>query len=329
MEPLVTIAMPVYNTEKYLVECIESILSQTYSKWELIAVNDYSTDNSKEILTSYANRDSRIHTYDNTFEKGITPSLLLAESKSTGQYITRMDADDKMHPSKIEALLQVAQKNENTLAIGLVKYFSEEKEIGEGYRSYENWINELAINKSSFEEIYKECVIPSPSWMLNKKTFNKIGGFNALAYPEDYDLTFRMYKSNLKVEATNEVVHFWRDHFARSSRNDPNYLDNRFIELKVNYFLEINKNDKPLLLWGTGKKGKSIAKRLITSNIDFTWCTNNQNKIGHNVYDKIIESIPLNLNEFQIIIAVANKMQQLTILNTLEQHQNSNYFYFC
>lgn len=329
MEPLVTIAMPVYNAEKYLEDCLNSILSQTYSNWELNVVNDYSTDRSKDILTSYANKDSRIHVYDNKEKKGVTPSLKLAESESKGQFITRMDADDKMHSQKLEFLLNIAKKSKDTLAIGLVEYFSKEKEIEDGYATYEQWLNQLAKNKSSFKEIYKECVIPSPSWMLNRKTFSGIGGFNASAYPEDYDLAFRMYKFDLKVEATNEVVHFWRDHHLRSSRNDPNYLDNRFTQLKVSYFLELNKDKSPLLLWGTGKKGKNIAKELIASGIDFTWCTNNENKISHNIYDKIIAPIPNTLLPFQIIIAVANKKQQQVILKQLKKHRNANYFYFC
>lgn len=321
--------MPVYNTEKYLETCLDSILNQTYKNWELIAINDYSNDLSKDILTTYANKDSRIHMYDNNDKKGVIPSLIQAELKCKGQFITRMDADDKMHPKKIESLLKIAQKNEHTLAIGLVNYFSDEKEIGNGYKQYENWLNTLAKNQSSFEGIYKECVIPSPSWMLNRETFANIGGFHSKSYPEDYDLTFRMYEQKLNIEATNEVVHFWRDHYSRSSRNDPNYLDNRFIQLKVDYFLKLDRDKKPLLVWGTGKKGKSIATELIKKNVKFDWCTNNKNKIGHNIYNQNIIPIPEDLNKFQIIVAVANKKQQQIILNTLKQHRNTNYFYFC
>lgn len=329
MEPLVSIAMPVYNAEKYLESCLDSILNQTYKNWELIAVNDFSTDQSKAILNNYTNKDSRITVYDNNNEKGIIPSLVLAEEKSKGEFITRMDADDKMHPQKIKSLLKIAQKSKNTLAIGLVNYFSEEKEIRRGYTQYENWLNYLAKNQSSFKGIYKECVIPSPSWMINRETFTSIGGFNSKTYPEDYDLAFRMYEKELNIEATNEIVHFWRDHYTRSSRNDPNYLDNRFIHLKVEYFLKLDRDKKPLLIWGTGKKGKSIAKKLIKKDVKFNWCTNNENKIGHNIYNQTIIPIPKDLRKFQIIVAVANKKQQQIILNLLNKHDNTNYFYFC
>ncbi|MCW9041214.1 MAG: glycosyltransferase, partial [Flavobacteriales bacterium] len=82
---MISIIMPVKNTSLYLSECLNSIINQTEKNWELIAVNDHSTDNSKEILASFANQDNRIKVWDNT-GNGIIDALQLAYSKSSGTF---------------------------------------------------------------------------------------------------------------------------------------------------------------------------------------------------------------------------------------------------
>ena len=95
--------MPVKNAQPFLTDCIKSILSQTETDWELVAVNDGSTDNSKAILEQFAQADKRIHVLENN-GAGIIAALRLAYSKSQGNLITRMDADDIMPPIKLETL---------------------------------------------------------------------------------------------------------------------------------------------------------------------------------------------------------------------------------
>src|SRR5690606_36913666 len=101
----------------------------------------------------------------------IIPELKIALKKSTGTYITRMDSDDVMTSQKLEILLNnLLQHGKNHLATGLVSYFSEEG-IGDGYKSYEAWLNTLTQTGSNYSEIYKECVIPSPCWMVHKDDY--------------------------------------------------------------------------------------------------------------------------------------------------------------
>src|SRR5690606_1202495 len=249
---MVSIIMPVKNTSVYLLECIQSIINQTNKNWELIAVDDHSTDDSKAILHKYAANDARIKVLENT-AKGIIPALQLAYSKSSGEFITRMDSDDIMVPEKLATQKQqLLQHGNNHIALGLVKYFSD-NEMGEGYLKYENWLNELTKNGSNFSDIYKECVIASPCWMVYKTDFEKCGGFDSNIYPEDYDLTFRFYKNGLKCLPSNQLLHLWRDYPERTSRNHEHYAYNSFIELKVHHFLNIDyRINKKLLVWGAG-----------------------------------------------------------------------------
>ena len=190
--------MPVKNAEPFLNDCIESILSQTDENWELLAVDDGSSDNSYQTLKSYADKDSRIQALRNS-GSGIISALRLAYENSSGNLITRMDADDKMDSQKLEILKRnLNSSGKGHIAIGLVKYFSETT-LGDGYLKYESWLNDLTSVGANYSDIYKECVIPSPCWMVFKEDLDICEVFSSGTYPEDYDLCFRFYKGNLKV----------------------------------------------------------------------------------------------------------------------------------
>lgn len=323
--------MPVKNTESFLSACLDSICNQSFKDWELIAVDDNSSDGSFRILSEYSHLDPRIKVLKND-NNGIIPALQLAYSRSSGHYITRMDSDDLMSINKLELFTAALKnKNQNTLAIGLVKYISENT-LGEGYKKYESWLNHLTSHNLNYKDIYKECSIPSPNWMVHRNSFDKCGAFNPQVYPEDYDLAFRFRRAELELISINEITHLWRDHSARASRNDPHYTDNRFTALKTKYFLEDDYNsDKELILWGAGSKGKSIANTLIKAEIPFKWVCNNQNKIGHNIYGITLgdsRKIESKANR-QIIIAVSNHQENSEIKDNLQKIQSTNFFSFC
>ncbi|MEO0901954.1 MAG: glycosyltransferase family 2 protein [Bacteroidota bacterium] len=167
---MISILIPFKNTENYLPECLDSILAQTYSNWELVAVDDSSQDSSFNILTQYAKQDSRIQVLKNK-GAGIIPALQTAYSKSKGEFITRMDSDDIMLPKRLKVMVESLQKNgEGHLAVGQVEYFSEHG-VGDGYQKYEAWLNQLTKTGANFTDIYKECVVPSPCWMTFRTDF--------------------------------------------------------------------------------------------------------------------------------------------------------------
>jgi glycosyltransferase involved in cell wall biosynthesis len=97
--PLISILTPFKNTEIYLAECIDSIINQSYSNWELIIIDDHSTDSSYELVENYAKNDERITLLKNN-GTGIISALKLALEHSKGDFITRMDSDDIMPKQK-------------------------------------------------------------------------------------------------------------------------------------------------------------------------------------------------------------------------------------
>ncbi|MEM7163762.1 MAG: glycosyltransferase family 2 protein, partial [Bacteroidota bacterium] len=174
-----------------------------------------------------------------------------------------------------------------------------------------------------------------PCWMTYKKDFEAIGAFNSNIYPEDYDLAFRFYQGGLECIPSNEILHLWRDHPERASRNDEHYQDNQFLELKLTFFLEIERDQsRPLVLWGAGKRGKKLAKLLIEREIDFFWVSNNSNKIGKNIYGRVIQDVFYSeaLEKPQLIIQVSSPFDQSAIrayLNAQLLEAIEDYFFFC
>jgi len=333
-DPLISILVPFKNTAAYLKECLDAILNQTHTNWELLIVDDHSTDLSEAIVGGYAQRDARIKLFKNT-GVGIITALRKAYSESQGSYITRMDSDDRMHPNKLELMLKDLQTHgEKHLALGLVSYFSEQG-IGNGFRSYETWLNELTSQGANFLDLYKECVIPSPCWMVHRDDFEACGAFRSDTYPEDYDLAFRFYAYGMTCIPSDRVLHYWRDHANRASRTDANYAENNFLELKVHYFLQLHHDaSRPLCVWGAGKKGKQIARLLKAKAISFQWLCDNPKKIGKHIYDVQLQHYQAlhTLNQPQLIIAVANREEQQSITEFCKEKRWTalkDYFFFC
>ncbi len=326
---MISILMPVKNTSAYLHECLDSIIAQSYKQWELIAIDDHSDDDSYSILQKYSARHSQIHSMKND-DRGIISALRLALGKSKGDYITRMDSDDVMTTDKLE-LMRGAIKGEKDLAVGLVKYISN-SDLGQGYIKYANWLNEMTLAENNFSEIYKECVVPSPCWMIRRADLMSCGAFGSDIYPEDYDLAFRMRDYGMKICAVPQIVHLWRDHTERASRNDPHYMDNQFIDLKVHHFLHSDLDTtKQLVVWGAGKKGKKIVKQLREKGVQVHWICNNEKKIGITIYDTILhgpDSVTT-INSAQVIIAVAQREAVDEIDSYLNMIEDKEVFYFC
>lgn len=330
----ISILLPVFNTAPYLRECLDSILAQTEEDWELLAVDDFSTDESPQILQEYTRRDSRIRFFTNE-KKGIVPALRLAYHQSTGPLVTRMDSDDRMLSQKLAFMKKLLVKHgEGHIATGLVKYFSADG-VGEGYRRYAAWLNRLALEGRHFDEIYRECTIPSPCWMAWRSDLERCGAFTEDIVPEDYDLAFRFREAGFKIVTHSEVLHEWRDRPDRTSRTDEQYLDNSYLDLKTDWFLRSDYDTgRPLVLWGAGRKGKRLAGLLGERDVPFRWVCDNAGKWGHRIGGVEMESFEIlaEMPDAQIIIAVAAPDGQREILDFLKKNGfevGRGYFFFC
>jgi len=331
--PQISIVIPFKNEAQYLSQCLDSIQVQDFQNWEVVAVDDQSEDSSAHIVQDYAKRDERIRCLKNE-GRGVIQALQTAYKKCSGKFISRMDADDIFAKNRLSSMYKALdKKGRGHISVGQVKYFSD-NELGEGYRKYEQWLNEMTAQGSNFDQIYKECVIPSPAWMMYTADFDACGSFDSNLMPEDYDLAFRLYQNSMKVIPFEQLALHWRDHPLRSSRNSSHYADNSFIDLKLHYFFKIDyDNQKSLCLWGAGKKAKRIAQYLVNQSIPFNWFTNNDKKIGHSIFGVELESSEniISLNSIQMIIGIAQKGASIEIEKLLAKSElkAEDIFWFC
>jgi len=333
-QPLVTIIMAVKDTAPYLPACLDSILAQTYQNWELIAVNDHSSDDTPAILQAYADKDPRIRYFDSD-QPRLIPTLQVGYRETRGSLINRMDSDDKMPEYKLQVLVDEWQKHgKGTVIAGGTKHFVDEGVVGDGFVKYEEWLNEVARSNTHYQEIYRECVIPSHCWLIHKDDFDAAGAFDPLVYPEDYDLCFRFYRLGLKIVGMDVILHYWRDRSNRISRTWEEYKDNRYFDLKMRFFYELDRDrSRPLVLWGAGQNGKDMARILQSYDDSFHWVCDNERKIGKDIYGvrmEHFENVP-SIENPQIIIVVASpsgKKEIEELLHTWNKKPVTDYWFF-
>ncbi|MFW6383201.1 MAG: glycosyltransferase family 2 protein, partial [Nanoarchaeota archaeon] len=135
-KPKVSVLMPAYNSQDYISDAIESILSQTYTDFEFVIIDDCSTDDTWKIIKKYAKNDKRIKAFKNVKNSGVTVSLNNGLEKCSGDYIARMDSDDVSLPKRLEKQVEVLE-NGKADVVGTNIYFIDEQGKVFGKRKYE------------------------------------------------------------------------------------------------------------------------------------------------------------------------------------------------
>lgn len=185
--PNISVIVPAYNTEKYIRTAIESILNQSYEDFELIIIDDKSSDNTKKIIESYALKDSRVIAVSNKDNLKISATLNKGLAMARGRYIARMDADDKSLPLRLEKQFQFLESNRDVVLVGasINVCDSDLKKIN--VRRYN--VNNESIRKN----IFRYGQFCHPVVMLRADAIRAAGGYNTNLYDaEDYDLFFRL-----------------------------------------------------------------------------------------------------------------------------------------
>lgn len=322
------------NSASFIKESLDSIIEQSHQNWELIIVDDYSRDKSPAIVKKYQASHPNIHLYNNK-EKGIIPALCLALEKSNGSFITRMDSDDKMPKNRLEIMLNkhLSSSKPKTIVTGMVEYFGDV--VSDGYKNYEKWLNQINLEGKQWQNIYRECVIASPNWLIRKRDLLASGGFEDLKYPEDYHLVLKWYHQQFNISVCNELTLWWREHPMRTSRNSENYQQKTFFKLKVSFFLKQQCHGSNLLLWGTGKKARLTASLLLKRKIHFHWLALNPEKFPDGIEGKTIQPFEntklFTPHKTKILVCVYpgdNEKQKMEeYLESLNFFQGENYWY--
>lgn len=186
-KPLISVIMPAHNAQKYISRAIESILNQTFKKFELIIINDSSTDKTLDIIKSFSKKDSRVKIVNNDTRLDIAHSLNKGISLAKSNIIARMDADDIAFSNRLELQYKLISSSKNIAVVGanIVIMDATENEIAT--RSYPDESVKLK------ECLFKYSPFAHPVVMFKKNMFEEVGRYNPKYSPtEDLDLWFRL-----------------------------------------------------------------------------------------------------------------------------------------
>ena len=261
--PAVSVLLPCYNVEHTLEETLTSLARQTLSDFEVIAVDDGSTDNTLSILEEWSQHDARFRVFSKP-HTGIIPTANLGVRFCRSRYVARLDADDRAHPERLAIQVDYLNKHSKVAAVGsLVKGFPEEK-IGRGFQLYYQWLNSLITHEDICREIFIESPLPNPSVTMRKAWFERIGGYQEHGWPEDYDLWLRLYLAGARFAKIPRVLLEWREHPDRVTHTDSRYSVKNFLRAKAHYLARGPLQDRDaVILWGAGMTGRRLSKHLI------------------------------------------------------------------
>lgn len=275
----VSILMPVYNAEPTLRDCLDSIFKQSLQDFEIVAVNDFSSDNSLQVLASY--HDSRIRVIENT-HKGIVSALNTGMKSCQSDFVARMDADDVMHVERLEKQYQVMNNDaELTLCATQARKFPE-KIIQSGYIEYMRWQNACITRTDIENQIYIESPFAHPSVMYRKSRVTALGGYRDGEFPEDYELWLRLFHAGEAMIKLDEVLIDWRESDGRLSRTSSRYSELAFELLRAEYLAkEPRLKNRRIVFWGAGRKTRQRIQYLLDYGIKpAAWIDIDKGKIG-------------------------------------------------
>lgn len=209
--PEVSVIIPVYNAEKFIKKTIESVLNQTYKDYEIIIIDDGSTDNSKKILDEFKDKVR----YFKQANSGVSSARNMAIKEAAGKYIALLDQDDIWYPEKLEKQISFIKENPNVgMVYGDCYYIDDKDKVI--YRVFED---QKYYQGKIFENLVIDNFVPIPTVLIKKEVLDKTGLFlENYSYAEEYELFIRIAK-DYDIGCINEVLAGYRVHDTNLSKN--------------------------------------------------------------------------------------------------------------
>ena len=203
INPKISILTTVYNREKYIAACIDSVLASSFQDWELIIVDDMSTDTSVAIAKRYEKKDARVKLYVNEKNLGDYPNRNKAASYAKGKYLKYLDADDLIYPQGLEIMVHTMEQFPET-ALGI------SQKVAEDVKPYPF----VMKPKETFtrEFLMRGVLGLGPTGtIMRRDVFEKLGGFTGTRYIGDTEMWHKIAITYPVVKMEDDLI-FWRQH---------------------------------------------------------------------------------------------------------------------
>jgi glycosyltransferase involved in cell wall biosynthesis len=233
--PVVTVLMPVYNAERFLKQAIQSLLAQTFTDFELLIINDGSTDKSVSIIESF--HDKRIRLVHNEKNSGVIDTLNKGITLATGKYIARMDADDYSLPSRFEKQVNYLEQHKDIAVLGtcIMQVNADGEELGAWNDDFQN-TNPQQI----FKTVAKTNCIAHPTVMMRTEIVRCYAYSKEQKGSEDWDLWMRLVSDRHRIDKLPEILLKYRLHAASVTaiHNREISTEKKINRVRVNFLKE-------------------------------------------------------------------------------------------
>lgn len=274
--PRVSILLPIFDAAPTLPAALASLRAQTYSDFEIVAVDDGSRDDSLAVLESCPEPRLRLVRRPHA---GLVAALNAGLAACTGTLVARMDADDVAHPDRLAAQVAFLDARPD---VGVASCLVEGVDAGPGMSRYIAWLNTVREPSEIAHARFIESPIAHPSVLARRELLD----YRDQGWPEDYELWLRLLAAGVRFAKVPRVLLGWRDHPSRATRTRPEYASERHRALKLHYLLAGPlASPAPIVFWGAGTEGKPMLCALRTLGVSVPWVIDvDARKIGNVVH---------------------------------------------
>lgn len=286
IKPLISVLLPIHNAAATLPACLQSLARQTFTDYEVLAIDDGSSDETPAIIAAAAARDVRIVPI-NAGRIGLPAALNLGLALARAPIIARMDADDVMHPDRLARQYHALQEHPALALVASRVVAFPAHAVRAGLREYLRWQNRVVTPEHIATEIYVEAPFVHPSVMFRRAVVQELGGYTDQPWPEDYELWLRMHAAGVQMQKLPDNLLAWREHPTRATRVDPRYAREAFDALRATYLARDHRlhSGRPLVYWGAGRVTRQRARRLIEQGFSpIAWIDIDPAKIGQTIW---------------------------------------------
>lgn len=249
----VSILLPFRNTAATLDAAIASIVAQNCTEWELLLIDNASTDESHAVARRLADRDTRIHLLHEP-RIGIAHALNTGLAHAQGRYIARMDADDISHPERLAKQVAYLEAHPEIGVLGTRTAFASSVPESRGMQAFVDWQNNILSPHDHYVKRFVDAPLAHPTVLFRRDLVEQHGGYDTGRLPEDHELWLRWMDADVRFAKLPAELLIWNDHAGRLSRTHTNYSVDAFFSTKVKWlakWLKRKLNGRRVIVAGT------------------------------------------------------------------------------
>lgn len=270
--PRVSVVLPVRDAIGTLPRAVASVQAQEEADWELVAIDDGSTDGSGEWLERAAAADPRVRTIRQP-PLGLVAALAAGLAAARGDYIARMDADDECLPGRLAAQTAMLDAAPALGVVGCLVRYGGERAAHAGYAAHVDWLNTLVEPDAIARNRFVEAPLAHPSAMFRRVLVARHGGYAETDEPEDYELWLRWLDAGVRFAKVPRELLVWHDLPGRLSRTHPRYDVAAFYRCKCRYLARWMEQNvpagTPVFLWGAGRITRRRFAPLVAAGVEW------------------------------------------------------------